>query len=103
MTPGIASAIATTFAAAIAGWFALLARKAQAQSPETVAGGYSKLVADMREQQESLAARVEQLEEERRAQREEIRSLSVQVNWLINHIPPDKRDEFDQMFPRLEP
>ena len=84
-------AASTTVAAMLAGWFAWLARRAQTHGPESVAGGYSKLVADMREQQEHLYARVVELDAR-------VVILSMQVDWLIEHVPPDRLAEFHQRF-----
>ena len=81
----------TTVAAALAGWFAWLARRAQTHGPESVAGGYSRLVADMREQQEHLYARVVELDAK-------VVILSMQVDWLVEHVPPERLAEFRHRF-----
>ena len=87
----IIGAASTTVAAGVAGWFAWLARRAQTHGPESVAGGYSRLVADMREQQEHLYARVAELDAK-------VVILAMQVDWLIEHVPPDRLAEFHQRF-----
>ena len=88
----VISAVSTVVAAAVAGWFAWLARRAQAHGPESVAGGYSKLVADMRTQQELLLARVAELDAR-------VAVLDQQVDWLVKHVPPEALAEFRERFP----
>lgn len=107
------SAISTIVAALVAGWFAWLARRASAHGPESVAGGYSKLVTDMRTQQEGLMARVAHLERERLKMRQQqeterkelnqrIEHLARQVRWLMNHVSEDRRTLFKEMFGEIE-
>lgn len=92
------SSISTVIAAGVAGWFAYLARRASTHGPESVAGGYSRLVTDMRVQQEALMARVAKLEQERSGDREQIRLLMRQVEWLMAHLPQEHRERFNALF-----
>ena len=85
-------------AAGVAGWFAWLAKKAQANSPESVAGGYSRLVGDMRTQQDALMRRVEELEAARSEDRARLVLLSRQVDWLLGQVTPAQKAEFDERF-----
>ena len=87
----ILGAVSTTIAAGVAGWFGWLARRAHTHGPESVAGGYSKLVADMREEQTRQKARLAELDAK-------VTLLTAQVSWLINHVPPSKREEFMERF-----
>lgn len=109
----VVSAISTIVAALVAGWFAYLARRASVHGPESVAGGYSKLVTDMRTQQESLMARVAHLERERKEMRQQqelerkelnqrIEHLARQVRWLMGHVPEDQKLLFKEMFGEIE-
>lgn len=97
-TTTLISSLSGVAAAAVAGWFAWLAKKAQSYAPESVAGGYSKLIGDMRMQYEELMFRIEQLEAEKEAQDHQISALTRQVNWLIDHVPPERRLEFRDRF-----
>jgi len=108
-TAAVVSSISTIIAALVAGWFALLARRAQSQGPESVAGGYSRLVNDMRVEQEAMQLRLAGLEAEREdlqsrldLQREEFRNqlavLRAQIRWLMDHIPEEHREEFNELF-----
>lgn len=90
-------------AAVVAGVFAWLARRAQAHAPESVAGGYSKLVGDMRVQYEELMSRIERLEREREEQNRQIFVLTEQVHWLMDHIPDESMDAFQVRFPPERP
>jgi len=87
----IISGISTVAAAVVAGWFAFLARRSQAQGPESVAGGYSRLVADMRVVQEQLRQQVAGLDAD-------VKALSEQVGWLIPRLPADLRKAFYERF-----
>lgn len=100
MTGQVASAIATAFGAVIAGWFALLAKRTQQRSPETVAGGYSKLVDDMRRELERVSAKVDDLEADKKSQRERIACLERKMVWLLVRVSSEDRDEFEELFPR---
>ena len=84
-------AASTTIAAGVAGWFAWLARRAQTHGPESVAGGYSKLVADMREEAARQRVRLAELETASALH-------AMQIAWLINHVTPEKRAEFAERF-----
>ena len=87
----ILGAASTTIAAVLAGWFAWLAKRAQTHGPESVAGGYSQLVSDMREEQTRQQIRLAELDAK-------VTLLTAQVGWLINHVPPARRDEFMERF-----
>lgn len=100
MTGQIASAVATALGALIAGWFAVLAKRTQQKSPETVAGGYSKLVDDMRRELERLGERVATLEQDGQAKQQRIRCLERKIGWLTDRISDQDRVEFDKLFPR---
>lgn len=100
MTGQAISAIATAAGALIAGWFAVLAKRTQQRSPETVAGGYSRLVDDMRRELGRLGERVATLERERGSQQERIRCLERKIVWLSDRVSAEDRAEFDVLFPR---
>ena len=89
---------AAVVAAAVTGWFAFLAKRAAAQSPETVAGGYSKLVGDLRAQVTALAARITELERDRIVDHARIILLERQVSWLLPRLSADDRIEFERLF-----
>jgi hypothetical protein len=89
-----APAIAAVLAAAVTGWFAWAARRSAAQSPESVALGYSKLVADLRMQVEILAGRVTELEKDRTIDHTRIIVLERQVEWLLPRLTDADRAEF---------
>lgn len=105
MSVEIIGAIATIIAAGVTGWFLVLARRATAGGPESVAGGYSKLVADMRQHQREMDARIAALESERTELKREsilrdarIEHLTEQVRWLLTHVPNEKREDFLDIF-----
>jgi hypothetical protein len=100
MSGQIIAAIATASGTAAAGWFAWLAKRAQQRAPESVAGGYSRLVDDMRQELSRVSARVQQLEQERVALQSRVACLDKQLLWLIHRVPDADRNEFDQLFPR---
>ena len=87
----ILGAVSTTIAAGVAGWFAWLAKRAQTHGPESVAGGYARLVADMREEQGRLQLRLAELDAR-------VALLTMQVSWLIDHVPAKRRAEFAERF-----
>lgn len=101
-TASVISAASTVVAAIVAGWFAFLARRASVHGPESVAGGYSKLVTDMRVQQEALMARVAGLEMERAEHRLQIAMLMRQVAWLMEHVPEEQRMQFSSLFGEVD-
>lgn len=90
-TGSIIGAISTVIGGALAGWFGWLAKRAQAHGPESVAGGYSRLVKDMQSQQEALLQRVAELESR-------LALVTTQVNWLLRQVTPEQRDEFELRF-----
>lgn len=105
MSVEVVGAIATIIAAGVTGWFLVLSRRATAGGPESVAGGYSKLVADMRQHQREMDARIAALEAERQQLRQEsilrdarIEHLTEQVRWLLTHVPNEKREDFLDIF-----
>lgn len=105
MSVEIIGAIATIIAAGVTGWFLVLARRATAGGPESVAGGYSKLVADMRQHQSEMDARIEVLEAERAELKRDsilrdarIEHLTNQVRWLLTHVSNEKREDFLDIF-----
>ena len=89
---------AAILAAVVTGWFAFAAKRAAAQSPETVAGGYSKLVGDLRAQVVALAARITELERDRIVDHARIIQLERQVAWLLPRLSADDRSEFERLF-----
>ena len=91
-------ALAAIMAAAVTGWFAIAAKRAAAQSPETVAGGYSKLVGDMRQQVIELSKRVSDLEDDRVIDHAKIIQLERQVSWLLPKLSTTDRAEFHANF-----
>lgn len=99
MTAAAVSAVAAVIAAAVTGWFALLARRAAAHAPESVAGGYSRLVADMRSQHDLLQQRVNELEHEMEEYQRKTVALSLKVRWLLDNAAPESRAEFREQFP----
>lgn len=113
----IITAVATSLAAGVSGWFAWLAKKAQTHGPESVAGGYSRLVGDMQSQHEQLMHRVagleQQLAEERVArvglehslgeERVARVALSRQVDWLLELVTPEQKTAFDLRFAGPKP
>lgn len=101
-TTSVISAASTVVAAIVAGWFAFLARRASVHGPESVAGGYSRLVTDMRAQQEALMARVAGLELERTEHRRQLAMLMRQVAWLMEHVPEEHRVEFSTLFGEVD-
>lgn len=103
ITPEIIGAIVTLSGAVIAGWFAYLTKKAHARSPETVAGGYSALVSDLRLEMARLSERVQYLENERLGLTREVDRLNSQLQWLLNSISDDDRVEFTMYFDDEEP
>lgn len=96
---GWLSAVPQAASVILAGLFAYLARRAQTQGPESVAGGYSQLVADMRRQQAEINERVAALEAERAERDRRIALLTRQVAWLHERVPPEHRVEFREQFP----
>lgn len=89
---------AAVTAAIVTGWFAYAAKRALAQSPETVAGGYSRLVADMRQQVLELSKRVDELEGDRIIDHARIIQLERQVSWLLPRLSSDDRAQFHATF-----
>lgn len=85
--------------AVVAGVFAWMSRRASHHAPESVAGGYSQLVADMRKQQVELSERVGVLEAERAERDRTIGMLTRQVAWLLERVPAEQRVEFRERFP----
>ena len=100
MNGQIIGAIATTLGAGIAGWFALLAKRAQHRAPESVAGGYSRLVEDMRQELTRLSERVVDLEKERAMHQARLQCMDRKIVWLSSRISEDDRIEYDTIFPR---
>lgn len=98
MTSQVLAAIATAGGTAAAGWFAWLAKKAQQRAPESVAGGYSKLVDDMRQDQINLRKRIEQLEIKANTDRQLIFGLQQKVGWLLSRVADVDKDEFYSTF-----
>jgi len=88
----------TLIGATIAGWFAWMTKKASARSPETVAGGYTVLVSDMRSELARLTERVKHLEEERTALNYKVASLNNQIGWLLENASDDERVQFNAYF-----
>lgn len=101
-TAAVVTSLSTIIAAIVAGWFAWLARRTATHGPESVAGGYSRLVTDMRVQQEALMARVAGLEMERAEHRIQITLLMRQVAWLMEHVPEEQRTEFSTLFGKVD-
>jgi hypothetical protein len=97
-TASLIGAASTTVAAGLAGWFAWLARRAQSHGPESVAGGYSRLVADMRSQHEALQVRMAELESQRAEDHARIVLLSRQVDWLLENVSLEQRAAFRERF-----
>lgn len=95
---GVITASSTVLAALVTGYFTFLAKRASSRSPETVAGGYSKLVSDMRGQHDALMARVAELEAQRWRDHRQMQMLSQQVGWLLEHISSEAKAEFDERF-----
>lgn len=98
MSAAAVSAVAAVLAAGVTGWFAWLARKAAAHAPESVAGGYSRLVADMRAQHDLLQQRVAELEQEMAEDRRRIAAMSRQVRWLLDNAAPESKALFLERF-----
>jgi len=90
-TGSIIGAISTVIGGSLAGWFGYLAKRATSHGPESVAGGYSRLVKDMQSQQEALLQRVADLESR-------LTLVTNQVNWLLRQVTPEQRDEFELRF-----
>lgn len=99
MTAGWVAAVPPALATVLAGWFAFLARRAQSHGPESVAGGYSQLVGDMRRQQAEINERVATLEAERAERDRKIEMLTRQVAWLLERVPAEQRVQFRERFP----
>lgn len=85
-------------AAGVAGWFSVLAHRAKTQGPESVAGGYSRLVSDMRTQQEALMVRVAELETQRAEDHARIVVMSRQVDWLLERVTEEEKIKFQERF-----
>ena len=111
-TGTIIGGISTVVGGGLAGWFGYLAKRATSHGPESVAGGYSKLVSDMQRQHDQLMQRVagleQQLAEERVArvglehslgeERAARMILSRQVDWLLSHVTQEQKNEFEERF-----
>lgn len=89
------AALSSIFATILAGGFAWIAKKQEHKGPESVAGGYSKLV-------ESLHQEVKRLSENVERSNSRVGCLERKVNWLINRVTPEDRLLFDKTFPRKE-
>lgn len=98
MTTEIIGALVTFSGAGIAGWFAYLTKKASARSPETVAGGYTVLVSDMRAELTRLSERVKYLEDERAELTTKLESLNKQLHWFLETASDDDRVNFNAYF-----
>lgn len=98
MSGDVIGAIVTILSASIAGWFAYLAKQSLNRSPETVAGGYSSLVGDLRFEMNRLSDRVQHLEEERKLLTNKVEYLTKQLRWLLVNIDDDDRIQFNAHF-----
>lgn len=94
----IVGGLVTIIGSIIAGWFAWATKKASARSPETVAGGYTVLVSDMRAELTRLTERVQYLEEERTALNQKVASLNNQIGWLLENASDYDRAQFNAYF-----
>lgn len=94
-----AAVLPNALGATVAAYFAWLARRAHNAGPESVAGGYSTLVGDMRRQLDEFNERIATLEAERAERDRRIGMLTRQVAWLLERVPAEHRVEFREQFP----
>ena len=106
MTGQVIAAAATAVATIAAGWFALLAQRAQTRSPETVAGGYSVLMGDYREamarqqaDNAAMRAEIDEMRAEIAVARKRIACMEQRLGWLQQRMPADVLTRFEQAFP----
>lgn len=90
--------IPTIVAAVVTGTFLWLRQRTENSSPDTVAGGYTQLVSDLRLEQGSLRQRVENLERRLVEGSERIEKLTRQVDWLLYRLPPQYIQDYQQVF-----
>lgn len=89
-----AAILPNALGATVAAYFAWLARRAHNAGPESVAGGYSTLVADMRREHVALKERVSSLEKKDAFQSARIRTLETQLREVLPYLSSDARRDF---------
>lgn len=90
--------IPTIVAAIVTGAFLWLRQRTENRSPNTIAGGYTQLVSDLRFEQGALRQRIERLELRLLEGTERIEFLTKQVDWLLYRLPPQYIAEYQDIF-----
>ena len=109
MTGQLIAAAASVSAASVSVFYAWLIRRAAARSPETVAGGYSTLVSDLRQELQRVQAtndavrtELDDLHAEMHIYRRRVACMESKLSWLQTRMPADVLERFEQAFPPKE-
>ena len=106
MTTQVIVAGAAAFSTIVAAYFTILVRRVQNDSPETVAGGYSVLVKDLRddmgrlrEDNEAIRGELSEMTEEMKVVRRRNACMERKIAWLTQRLSKDDRLQFREAFP----
>ena len=92
-------------AAVITGVFGYFIKKADFKRPDVISSSYAQLVDDLRhelvvvkEEVKQLKSEVISLKSDRVVEQKKVRWLERQVEWLLQHLPKEYRDDYFSMF-----
>lgn len=92
-------------AALITGLFAVLTKKAENSRPDVISTSYAQLVEDLRhelvilkEEVRYLKTKIVELEADGMIEQNKVSFLEKQVEWLLQRLPKEFRDEYFSMF-----
>lgn len=93
-----APAVAAVLAATVTGWLTVRAKRVANDNPESIAGGYSRLVEDLRQSQERLERRVQELENDKVIAKARIIELERMLRWMMDRLSPVDQADFHREF-----